>query len=306
MTMGTRIQAISAAVVAVSAGAGAGVAQAQQEDVQIRTVKVTDSIYMLIGPRSGNIGLSVGEDGNFMIDDQYAHHTGPILQAAGEVNDQPIKFLVNTHWHGDHTGGNENMAGEGTIIVAHENVRVRMSTEQFMSVFDDTVPPSPDAARPVITFTKSMTFHYNGDDIEVFHVGSAHTDGDSIVHFHNNNVLHAGDTYFNGIYPLIDVVSGGSIDGTIAAAEIMLKRSNADTKIIPGHGPLSGVEELTAYRDMLKSVRSKVLKLIKEGLSKEEIIAAKPSAQYDEQWGGGFINPETFIGLVHASLSTAG
>jgi len=292
------VQAIAAGILVAALGNSA---LAQQQDVQIRTEKITDSVYVLFG-QGGNIGLCVGEDGTFMIDDQYAPLTGKILAAIDEITDRPVEFLVNTHWHGDHVGGNENMAGEGAVIVAHENARQRMSTEQFSSTFNSTTPPSPAAALPVITFTESMTFHYNGDDINIFHVENAHTDGDGIVHFRNNNVFHMGDTFFNGMYPYIDVDAGGSINGIIAAVGAVLDRANGNSKIIPGHGPLSGVEELKAYRSMLIDIRDNVVAMMKAGKTKDEIIAAKPSAKYDEKMRGGFIKPEVLANLVYEGL----
>ncbi|MCZ6834646.1 MAG: MBL fold metallo-hydrolase [Planctomycetota bacterium] len=273
-------------------------------NVTIETTKITDHVYMLVG-QGGNIGLCVGEDGVFMIDDQFAPLTGKILAAIAEITDQPVEFLLNTHYHGDHTGGNENMSGEGAIIVAHDNVRQRMSTEQFSSTFNSTTPPSPEGALPVITFAKSMTFHYNDDDLHIFHVSDAHTDGDAIVHFRNGNVFHMGDTFFNGMYPYIDADVGGTIDGVIAAADAVLKLANGDTKIIPGHGPLCGIDDLEAYRSMLKGVRANILKLIKQGKSKDEVIAAKPTEEFDEQWGKGFMKPDVFTGLVYMGLARA-
>jgi glyoxylase-like metal-dependent hydrolase (beta-lactamase superfamily II) len=292
------VRAIAAGTLVAALGNSA---PAQQQEVQIRTEKITDSVYVLFG-QGGNIGLCVGEDGTFMIDDQYAPLTDKILAAIGEITDRPVEFLVNTHWHGDHVGGNENMAGAGAVIVAHENVRHRMSTEQFSSTFNSTTPPSPAAALPVITFTETMTFHYNGDDINTFHVENAHTDGDGIVHFRNNNVFHMGDTFFNGMYPYIDVDAGGSINGIIAAADAVLDRANGNSKIIPGHGPLCGIEDLKAYRSMLIDIRDNVVAMMKAGKTKDEIIAAKPSAKYDEKMGGGFIKPEALANLVYEGL----
>jgi glyoxylase-like metal-dependent hydrolase (beta-lactamase superfamily II) len=292
------VRAIAAGTLVTALGNSA---PAQQQEVQIRTEKITDSVYVLFG-QGGNIGLCVGEDGTFMIDDQYAPLTDKILAAIGEITDRPVEFLVNTHWHGDHVGGNENMAGAGAVIVAHENVRHRMSTEQFSSTFNSTTPPSPAAALPVITFTETMTFHYNGDDINTFHVENAHTDGDGIVHFRSNNVFHMGDTFFNGMYPYIDVDAGGSINGIIAAADAVLDRANGNSKIIPGHGPLCGIEDLKAYRSMLIDIRDNVVAMMKAGKTKDEIIAAKPSAKYDEKMGGGFIKPEVLANLVYEGL----
>ncbi len=271
------------------------------QDVEIKTLHVAEGVYMLIG-RGGNIGLSIGDDGAFLVDDKYAPLTEKILAAVAAVTDRDIRFVVNTHFHGDHTGGNENMGEVGAIIVAHENVRVRLSTEQFRRTVNRRTPPSPPGALPVVTFTEAVTFHWNGDEIHVFHVDPAHTDGDAIIHFRRANVIHMGDIYFNGRFPFIDVDAGGSIDGMIAAVEEVLAVAGADTKIIPGHGRLSDAGELRAYRDMLTTVRNRVKGLIAEGMSKDEVVAAKPTQQFDEKWGGGSWNPDRWIGLLYESL----
>ena len=277
-------------------------AQGRFDNVQIETVKVSDNIYMLVGS-GGNIGLSIGEDGAIMIDDQFAPLTEKILAAVRTLTDQPVRFLVNTHWHGDHVGGNENLGKAGAIIVAHENVRKSMSIEHFMEAFNRSVPASSEAALPVVTFTDAMTFHWNGDDVHVFHVEPAHTDGDSIIHFRHANVLHTGDTFFNGMYPYIDVSSGGSIDGMIAAADVALKLCNDQTRIIPGHGELADADDLRAYRAVLQAVRDRVRSLVDAGKTREEVIAAKPSAEFDADWGGGFMKPDVWIGIVYDGMT---
>ena len=279
-------------------------ARAQQDfsAVQIQTAPVAGSVYMLTG-RGGNIGLSVGEDGAFIVDDQYAPLTDKIRAAIGALTDHPVRFVVNTHWHGDHTGGNEHFGEAGALIVAHENVRARMSTEQFIEAFGSRTPPSPAAALPVITFTDAVTFHWNGETIRVHHVADAHTDGDAIIHFTDADVLHLGDTYFNGFYPFIDTSSGGTIDGMIAAADRALALADADTKIIPGHGPLSNRAELITYRNMLADVRDRVAALIDEGKTRDEVVAARPTADLDAEWGDGFLQPDVWIGLVFDSMN---
>ncbi|MFI5169976.1 MAG: MBL fold metallo-hydrolase, partial [Vicinamibacterales bacterium] len=196
-------------VLAMALAAAVPAAAQQQQDfsqVEIKAEKVTEGVYMLTG-RGGNIGLSVGKSGSFLVDDQYAPLTDKILAVVKSVSPEPVRFLVNTHWHGDHTGGNENIGKAGVFIVAHENVRQRMSKEQFKAVFKSTTPPSPEAALPVVTFGEGVTFHWNGDEIRVYHVPPAHTDGDSIVVFRKANVVHMGDLFFNGMYPFIDVSS---------------------------------------------------------------------------------------------------
>jgi glyoxylase-like metal-dependent hydrolase (beta-lactamase superfamily II) len=238
-----------------------------------------------------------------LVDDQYAPLTPKIKAAVAALTDKPIKFVLNTHWHGDHTGGNENLGTAGTLIVAHDNVRVRMSTEQFNTFFNRKTPAAPKAALPTVTFNESVRFHLNGEEIHAFHVPPAHTDGDSIVHFVKANTLHMGDTFFNGLYPFIDVGSGGGIEGMIAAADQLLAMVKDDTRIIPGHGPLARKADLKAFRDMLAGVRDKALPLVQAGKTEQEFVAAKPTAAFDAKWGGGFMKPDQFATLVYADLS---
>ena len=272
------------------------------EEVQIQTVEITGGVYMLVG-QGGNIGVSAGEDGVFLIDDQFAPLTPKIQAAVAEISDQPIRFLVNTHWHYDHTGGNENLGNAGAVLVAHDNVRTRLAAGGLIEFFQNQIPPTPKAGLPVITFADSVTFHLNGDTLHVFHVPPAHTDGDSIIHFKSANVVHMGDLYFNGLYPFIDGSSGGSVDGVIAAAEKVLGMIDDETKIIPGHGALSNRAELAAYVEMLKDVRAKVGALVEAGKSLEETIAAEPTAAWDDPWGKTFLSAEQFTTIVYQILA---
>ncbi len=277
-------------------------AQQDFSTIEIETVPVADGVYMLVGA-GGNIGLSVGDDGAFVVDDQYAPLSDKIMAAIAAVTDADVEFLVNTHFHGDHTGGNEALGATGAVIVAHENVRARMSTDQFREIFNQPIPASPAGALPIVTFSDEMTFHWNGDTIRAIHVAPAHTDGDTILYFQDANVIHMGDNFFNGLYPFIDVSSGGDINGIIAAGYRALAIANEDTDIIPGHGPLADVAGLAVWLEMLKVTRVSMQSLIDKGLSEDEAVAARPTAEFDGQYGGGFMNPENFNRLLYQSLS---
>jgi len=278
---------------------------ARAQDTTKVTIVDTDlgnGIHMLKGA-GGNLGVSVGKDGVFLIDSQFAPLTEKVKAAIAKLSPAPVRFVVNTHWHGDHTGGNENFGKSGAIIVAQDNVRARMSVEQFNSVFNDTTPPSPEGALPVVTFADAVTFHYNGEDIWVFHVPNAHTDGDAVIQFKKANVVHTGDVLFNGFYPFIDISSGGSVKGTIAAADRILGAIDENTKLIPGHGPLADKEALKAYRDMLADVSGKIEAMLKKGKTADQIKAAKPSAAYDAKWANGFMKPDMFVDIMVRDLS---
>jgi cyclase len=275
-------------------------AQQNFDTIQVRTTKVGDGVYMLTGA-GGNLGVSAGADGVILIDDQFAPLSDKIKAAVAALGG-PIRFLLNTHWHGDHTGGNENFAKGGVVIVAHENVRHRMSVEQFIAAFNQHVPASPAGALPVVTFTDAVSFYLNGDSIDVFHVPPAHTDGDAIIWFRHANVVHMGDTFFNGRYPLIDLSSGGAVDGMVGAADRVLGMVNADTKIIPGHGPLADRAALQAYRTMVATVRDRIKRAVAAGQTLAQVQAAKPTAEFDAVWGKGNITPERFVEIVYSDL----
>jgi cyclase len=297
--MSLRSFVLGLAVVAIAAPA---LAQDDFADVEIKTTKVAEGLYMLEGA-GGNIGMSVGEDGVFLIDDQYAPLTDRIMAAVRKIDGRPIRFVLNTHWHSDHTGGNENLGKAGALIVAHDNVRQRMSVEQFFTVWDRKVPPSPDGALPVVTFSDSVTFHINGDEVHAFHVDPAHTDGDSMVHFRSANVLHMGDVLFSGGYPFIDVDAGGSIRGMVAACDRALGLTDADTRIIAGHGPMAVRSDLEAYCAMLNGVIEAVAPLVAQGKSLDEIKQADPLAAFNETWGGEFVNPDLMLAIVSRDLA---
>ena len=267
----------------------------------VTAVRITDRLHMLVGP-GGNIGVSSGPEGVFLVDDQYAPVTEKVRAAIAAFDQGAIRFVLNTHWHDDHTGGNENLGQRGTIIVAHDKVRTRMSAEQFIASLNARIPPSPEAALPIVTFSESATFFLNDEEIHAFHVAGAHTDGDAVVHFRRQNVIHTGDTYFNGFYPFIDVSTGGSIDGMIAAADQILALANDSTGIIPGHGPLAARADLARYRSMLATIRDRVRLAVRRGDTLEQVQQARPSAEFDPQWGKGFLTPDQFIAIVYTSL----
>jgi cyclase len=288
------------ALMAVAGVVTVGVA-AQQPDwstVEIRVERVAPGVAVLFG-RGGNIGLSYGADGNVIIDDQYAPLTDRILAAIRSLDPDPVRFVINTHWHGDHSGGNENVGRTGAVIVAHETVRRRMAVGQMLR--GEQVPPSPAGALPVVTFTDDVAFHLNGDDIRVHHVEHAHTDGDALVHWTRANVLHMGDTFFNGLLPFIDLESGGSIDGAIAAVETGLSIANENTVIIPGHGPVARRADLVRYRDMLRTLRDRVAAEMQAGRSLDAIKALRLADPYGPP--DGFIPPDELIETIYRSLS---
>ena len=286
--------------------AAAGPLQAQGfDDVEIETQRLTDNVYMLIG-QGGNIGVSAGDDGVFIIDDQFAPLTEKIVAAIRQITSEPVRFVFNTHWHGDHTGGNENLGEAGALIVAHDNVRERMSVEQVLERIGRpaaTEPAAPDGALPVVTFAGDVSFHINDDLLHAFHVEAAHTDGDAIVHFERANVVHMGDTFFRDRFPFIDTATGGSIDGMIAAAGAALALMDAETQVIPGHGPLSSRDDLTAYRDALRTMRNAVAALKEEGLALDEIQARRPIRAQAEAWGQDRAAEENFVATIHHGLS---
>jgi glyoxylase-like metal-dependent hydrolase (beta-lactamase superfamily II) len=275
------------------------------EKVQVRTEKVAEGIHVLMGA-GGNIGVSSGPDGVFLIDDEWAPLTAKVKAAVAALSDRPVRFILNTHWHPDHTGGNENLGEDGALIVAHDNVRRRMSSEQFIELMGMKVPPAPARALPVVTFAQSVTLHLNRDEIHAFHVAPAHTDGDAVVYFRRARVAHMGDLFFKGMYPFVDLSSGGSFEGLIAAADRVLAMVDGEARIIPGHGPVASRADLVAYRAMLATVRDRVKPLVMAGRTAAQIAEAKPISDLDAEWGKGFMKPDVFLALVVQSLSRDG
>lgn len=267
--------------------------------VQIKATALRGGTHLLTGA-GGNIVASVGSDGAYIIDDQYAPLSDKILAALKAIGDQPLRFVINTHWHGDHTGGNEAMGKAGAVIMAHDNVRKRMGTAGTFR--GEAREAAPDGALPVVTFADGVSLHLNGDHVHARHVARAHTDGDSLVKFENANVLHMGDIYFNGLYPFIDLESGGSIDGFLAAIRAGVEMSDADTLVVPGHGPVSNRAELAAYGDMLHGYRDAIAAMKRDGKTLQQVIDAKPTAATDERLGKAFIKPAQLVTSIYNSL----
>ncbi len=281
--------------------ANAATAQLQPPDITIRPEAVAPGVWVLFGS-GGNIGVSAGPDGVLLVDDQFAPLTPKIEAAVRDINPGSIRFVLNTHWHGDHTGGNEALAGKGALVIAQDGVRRRLSSDNFNEFLQNATPAAKPGAWPIITFNEEMSLHLNGEDIRIIHVPQAHTDGDAVVHFRQANVMHLGDLYFNGLYPFIDVDSGGSWSGLLAAVERVLEISNDETRFIPGHGPMSNRADLVAYRDMLATTGDRMRRLILEGQTLEQITASAPFAEYDEQWHWAFITKERYLQILHRAI----
>ena len=262
-------------------------ASAQQDfsNVEIIPHHVAGSVWYLEG-RGGNIGLSIGDDGVVMIDDQFAPLTDKILAAIGTLNDGEIKFLINTHVHGDHTGGNENLGKIGVLILARDEVRVRLSAQ------------SPDAALPVLTYSDAITIHLNGEEVNAFPVPPAHTDGDSFIHFRDSDVIHSGDVFRTTAFPVIDTNNGGTLVGTIAALGRLVGEAGPNTKILPGHGVVSTRADVIGFRDMVMEVTDQVQTMVERGMSYDQVAAADPTEAYNDRYG----DPERFLRAVYSEM----
>lgn len=267
------------------------------ENVKITTTKVTDKIYMLQG-QGGNVGVLVGEDGTLIVDDQFAPLTKKLQTAIANISDHPTQFLVNTHWHYDHSDGNENFGAAGAIIVSQENSRTRMTEDQVLQMSGYKQEAYNHQGLPKITFEESMSFHYNGETVNVFHLGPAHTDGDAVIHFVESNVFHTGDVFVRYGLPFIDQPNGGNVEGMIAFVDAIAALADDDTKIIPGHGQVSSKEDLIAYRDMLQSMTDSIKQSMDKGMNLQQITDTKPFNQYSD----GFVTRDAFVKIVFDSI----
>lgn len=283
----------------------AGPAPGPFEDVTIRSTHAGGAVWVLEG-LVGNLGVFAGKDGVLLVDIPHAAPTPEIMDAVRAIGSGPIRFLINTHRHVDHTGDNEQTVGRNAVIVAHDNARERRRANRYVERSGRRVEPSPDGALPVLTFNDRITFHFNGESVTAYHVAAAHTGGDSIVHFPGSNVIHMGDNYYNGTYPLVELSSGGSVSGMIDAVQFALGLCDLETVVIPGHGPLGNCAGLESFGQMLADARERVRDLAGQGMSLEQIIAARPNAADDERLGHGSIKPERFIEFIYNSLADEG
>lgn len=272
-----------------------------EEYPAVESLEVSTGVYML-SAKGGNLGVLIGEDGTFLIDDQFAAGTEKIVEKIKLLGGDTPRFLINTHFHGDHSGGNENLGKAGTIIYSHDNVRQRLSVDNLIKAFNFKMPATAKAGLPLITFSSDMTFHLNNDELKAIHVPNAHTDGDVIIHFEKANVIHAGDVFFNGFFPFIDPDHGGSLKGVIEAVNVILSLSDKDTKIIPGHGPLASKADLQAYGNMLSTAYSRLKALKDKGQSPEEIIESDALNDLNGTWGKAMFDASKWISIIYPTI----
>jgi cyclase len=286
------------AIIAALALSASASAQQDFSKVEVKVEKLAPGVAVLFGA-GGNIGVSYGADGTVLIDDQFAPLTPKIQAAVSALGASPVKFLINTHWHFDHSGGNENFGRAGAIIMAHDNVRVRMA--KGGSVAGNTAPPASPVALPIVTYAEGLKLHLNGDEVRTIHTGGGHTDGDSIVVWRSANVVHMGDMFMNKVsLPFIDISSGGNVVHLLASLNKAIALTNAQTKIIPGHGPMATQADLIAWRDMIASIVQSVDKSMKAKKTLAQIKALKPAAKGEV--AGGFISGDAFVEAVYKSL----
>ena len=298
-------------VLTLSLAANLTYGQFNFDGVELSITPVAGNVYMIQRPGGGgNIGAQIGPDGVLLVDSLFAPLTDRLVAAVQEVTDEEIRFLINTHIHVDHVGGNENLAAQGVLIFSHENTRLRFFEERsrYPRAGGSWVPQQPESARPLITFNDTMNFHLNGEDVLAFVAPPAHTDGDAFVYFPESDVLHLGDVYRTTSYPIIDVYNGGTLRGTIAAMDKAIDIAGPDTKVIPGHGlEIVGRDEMVEFRDMILDIQGQVLEMIREGKKLDEVMVAGPTAAYDAQWtddpGWG---PEDFVPIVYYELGGSG
>ncbi len=276
-------------------------AQRDWDAIEIKTNPINDRISYLEGS-GGNIGVLHGPEGIMIVDDQYAQLSEKIRIALSELSGSDLRFILNTHYHGDHTGGNENLSKDGATIVAHENVRKRLGTTFYSDLWERDIEAKPESFWPIVTFKSELTFYLNGEEIQIIHIPEAHTDGDILIHFKSSNILHTGDAFVRYGYPFIDVAAGGTMDGFIKAQEKILEVADADTKIIPGHGQISSIADVKELKQMLEETRKIVFEMKVARKSLNDCISAKPLADYHERWNGSFITSDLFVRIIYESI----
>lgn len=276
----------------------------EQPDAELRTQQVRPGLFVVSGD-GGNVAVWSGPDGVVLVDDGLASAAPRLLEAVARIAPGPLRFVVNTHWHPDHAGGNEAAGRAGAVLVAHEAARSDMAMPQVSEEYAVRVPPSPRVALPVITLTDTASLHLNGDQLRIVHIAAAHTDGDVVIWWQHANAVHLGDVFDNSGYPFVDLANGGSLAGIVAVLEGTLSRADAETVIIPGHGPVAGRAELAEYRDMLVGAGRRVRELAEQGRSLEEVLAARPTEAYDARYGAGSVSAERFVRILYQDL-TAG
>lgn len=276
----------------------------EQPPITFKSEELAPGIFMLQGQggfAGGNLGLLTGEEGTVLIDDGLQPLSETTLAAVRAISPDPVDFVINTHVHGDHVGGNVAFSEAGAMIIGHEKLRQRMAEQGWPG--PDSPDPAPPGALPQITFDESMTFHLNGHEAFVFHVAAAHTDGDSVISFRDANIVHTGDVFFNGTFPFIDLDSGGSLEGYLKAQEDVLSIAGPLTRIIPGHGPMASKADLQAAHDMLRNARDRVRALVDEGKSVDEVLAANPLGSYHDEWSWEFITTERMTRTIYRALT---
>lgn len=272
-------------------------------NVPITVEALRENIYF-IHASGGNMVLAVGEEGALLVDNEFVELNARLQETIRTLSPTPVRYVFNTHWHSDHTGMNEALAGTGALILAQDHTRTRMLSPQHHAFFNHTYPPAARAALPVITFPRAMSLHLNGESIQFLYTANAHTDGDAIAWFPTSNVVHMGDLYISELYPIIDINSGGDINGYVPALDAVLAIIDDNTRVVPGHGRVGSRADLLAYRNMLVTIRDRVAAMMDDGLGLDAVLAAKPSREFDQAWASDRVGPDDWVRMVYQSLAT--